>query len=975
MNNKKAQAAVEFLTIYGWVILLVLVVIMFLYYYGTFDPLRFVQRQCNFELGFGCATYKFEQVNSTTMKFTVQFYNNLDYDIAFQQNSTVLKTENIGKRGKVNYTGNCRPNYPGTVVKAGDLATCIYYINNNEIVPSLGKNLNLKLELNYTNCNTDPNYLLTKSCLSGTTYRTSGNIVTPMETYTPAFLYCGDGNCTRAIGENPTTCPADCTPPTVILLNASPKLVTPDGVQYSVITARLLNSTGSPMSGVDVSFLSIPIGNLSSISNTTDSSGEAKVLLRSNAVGVAKVIAFSGDVSNETTVTFRVIPATILLGAYDTYFGICGGGSYIIAQLKDSANRPVSSMEINFSHNATGTSNLTPSRGTTDENGLVISYFMDNKPEDIRITARLDSDELGVHLSNSTVVTAVNCQACNAPVRGDWVIQSKVVCENKTITLNGDLNISVVIGYVRKWGDLTFKNVTLRMNLTSKGQYGLYVNKNGSFHIFDNDNRQETTADRSNIVLGDRDHGDLGGGYPFVVAKDAAKFEMYNSYIKNCGYNTTVWYYNLMNISGLFIQADNTTLINNTIDYSFMGAIFYNSKNHTIYGNIINDTEFISLYFDMVKNSNITNNYMYTSMKSVAIPPVLKLEDSDNNTIRNNIFEGDWSPAGWATGAGIQLVGSTNNTIINNRIDSYEGIKLSSSSYNYIIGNNGTGFMGNTMTLDYSHYNKILNNNLSARHYIYNGIEGPVFSNSNYNEVSNNHFITYDYLGGNREFRLSSSNNNNFTNNRFGAYAYNGAEDIQNSYNNMFLNNIFTDAGFTISSSSLELRNNSGSSGRIRYITLSNSIANISGSNIYSYKCGIYIPYGISATDSTVNISNNTIADVCDSGIYLKNSQGTIERNYIDPPRDDCYICDSDPTRADKYGIYVENSPSIDFISNTIVNSNFSGIYFNSSNSNAVLNTITGSARYGVYCQSSTPTFSGNTISGSGTSDWDYCGH
>ena len=43
MDNKKAQAAVEFLTIYGWTILIVLIVIAFFYYYGAFDPMRLVQ--------------------------------------------------------------------------------------------------------------------------------------------------------------------------------------------------------------------------------------------------------------------------------------------------------------------------------------------------------------------------------------------------------------------------------------------------------------------------------------------------------------------------------------------------------------------------------------------------------------------------------------------------------------------------------------------------------------------------------------------------------------------------------------------------------------------------------------------------------------------------------------------------------------------------------------------------------------------
>ena len=210
MDAGRAQAAVEFLTVYGWVILLALVAIAFLYYYGMFDPMRFVQKQCNFQTGFGCVTYRFEKIDPTTMRLMVELYDNFDYDISFQPNSTIIKTENIGKTGKANYTGNCTPTYPA-IIKPGQRATCIFYITDTQAVPSLGKNSVFKIEMNYTICDTDPNYLVNGSCSAGSTYGTAGSIVTPMESYSPLSLYCGDELCNSSIGETLTTCPADCT--------------------------------------------------------------------------------------------------------------------------------------------------------------------------------------------------------------------------------------------------------------------------------------------------------------------------------------------------------------------------------------------------------------------------------------------------------------------------------------------------------------------------------------------------------------------------------------------------------------------------------------------------------------------------------------------------------------------------------------------------------------------------------------------
>ncbi|MBI5391980.1 hypothetical protein HZB00_03170, partial [Candidatus Woesearchaeota archaeon] len=51
---KKGQAAMEFLMTYGWAILVVLVAIGALAYFGVLSPSRFLPRSCTIGPGFSC---------------------------------------------------------------------------------------------------------------------------------------------------------------------------------------------------------------------------------------------------------------------------------------------------------------------------------------------------------------------------------------------------------------------------------------------------------------------------------------------------------------------------------------------------------------------------------------------------------------------------------------------------------------------------------------------------------------------------------------------------------------------------------------------------------------------------------------------------------------------------------------------------------------------------------------------------------
>jgi uncharacterized protein (UPF0333 family) len=54
----KAQAAIEFLITYGWVVLFIIMIIGALAYFGVFDVSRFTPNKCEISSGFTCVDYK-----------------------------------------------------------------------------------------------------------------------------------------------------------------------------------------------------------------------------------------------------------------------------------------------------------------------------------------------------------------------------------------------------------------------------------------------------------------------------------------------------------------------------------------------------------------------------------------------------------------------------------------------------------------------------------------------------------------------------------------------------------------------------------------------------------------------------------------------------------------------------------------------------------------------------------------------------
>ncbi len=97
VSSRSGQAALEFIMTYGWAILVVLVAIGALAYFGVLSPDKFLPAKCTLQSGIACIDHK---ATATTLEIVAQ--NSLGYDISIDkieaQQCTALGT---GVKGSV----------------------------------------------------------------------------------------------------------------------------------------------------------------------------------------------------------------------------------------------------------------------------------------------------------------------------------------------------------------------------------------------------------------------------------------------------------------------------------------------------------------------------------------------------------------------------------------------------------------------------------------------------------------------------------------------------------------------------------------------------------------------------------------------------------------------------------------------------------------------------------------------------------
>ncbi|MEW5759862.1 MAG: right-handed parallel beta-helix repeat-containing protein [Candidatus Thermoplasmatota archaeon] len=500
---------------------------------------------------------------------------------------------------------------------------------------------------------------------------------------------------------------------------------------------------------------------------------------------------------------------------------------------------------------------------------------------------------------------------------GDWVIAStdNITRIDETIILTGNLTIN---------GILTFENVTLKMNLTADGEYGIFVNSGGKFYIY---NSTVTALNPDN-------------NYHFK-ALSGSNFEMKNSNLSYCGYSSAN-----ADTSGLYIATSNALVENNKINNNYYG-IYVSGSTPNILKNDISYNKYCGIYLsssDAIVSYNLiqyqgdyANKVVGYGLYSLSSKPKI-----DNNTISYNYQYGIYLSSSDATltynnieyhgdsGKGIVAYGlySTNSkpTITSNTIRSnyYYGIYLSSSDAN-IIGN----------FLEKGYYT------------IYSASSKP---NIEYNRFQNNNW--YDVF-------LSSSNariaNNTLDYGSTGVYSSSSSPLIEdNTFNSKGGIYLSQSSGFSVI-----IRNNNFKSGWQPLYTWNSDITFINN-YVKDTSSGLYI-YSTSGI-----IKNNTVMDTKDSsygyGILCRDSFIRVENNIIkNNPYIGIGIIGGNPTflgndiSSNGYGFYIANT-QYTFVNLTLTGSTKADFYltdvdqYNNKVGSAkvdLVNTTFGSAKVG----------------------------
>ncbi len=144
MTNRKSQAALEFIMTYGWAILVVLVAIGALAYFGVLSPDRFLPAKCTLQSGIACVDHK-----ATATALTIAVSNSLGYDITVSSVGASQCT-GLGSQGTLVNGASSPTNY---------VLTCV----------NGGSKYNGNVDINYTNIDT------------GVTHANRGQITTRIE--------------------------------------------------------------------------------------------------------------------------------------------------------------------------------------------------------------------------------------------------------------------------------------------------------------------------------------------------------------------------------------------------------------------------------------------------------------------------------------------------------------------------------------------------------------------------------------------------------------------------------------------------------------------------------------------------------------------------------------------------------------------------------------------------------------------------
>ena len=150
IKSIKAQAALEFLTTYGWAFLVIFIMIGTLAYFGILNPSKVLPNRCNFGSEFQCLDYQISAGTANTFKIRIK--SNVPDPIDIQ--SITLSSE-----GATPYTCSVPPANPTGVI-SGNI-TDLTWSSCNTIAAGFtsGSKGKVLISIRYNSEISGPNYV------------------------------------------------------------------------------------------------------------------------------------------------------------------------------------------------------------------------------------------------------------------------------------------------------------------------------------------------------------------------------------------------------------------------------------------------------------------------------------------------------------------------------------------------------------------------------------------------------------------------------------------------------------------------------------------------------------------------------------------------------------------------------------------------------------------------------------------------
>jgi parallel beta-helix repeat protein len=283
-------------------------------------------------------------------------------------------------------------------------------------------------------------------------------------------------------------------------------------------------------------------------------------------------------------------------------------------------------------------------------------------------------------INNPADPIGIRCYAYNPLYdawQGDQVFANQTVIENKEVILNGTLAIEA-------GGNLTLRNVTLRIACAFDGEHAIVVENGGMFTV--EANSTITAANLSNAW--------------HLEARTGSNLRFRDSYFSHAGSvldpygRTTGLWINTPNAEVLnctihdnyfgfyFFEADGSLFANNTVmNCALYGAFWDDSPEVRVYNNKMMYNGYPAISLNRSSDSYITNNRIMNNNFGIGVAY------SDNCYIANNSLHNGTMGIGTI---GIALHQTSNSRIVNNVVNysAEGGISLDHHSNNCTVSGN-----------------------------------------------------------------------------------------------------------------------------------------------------------------------------------------------------------------------------------------------------------------------------------------------